>query len=435
VETRGHGEGETRGRGEPAARRGEEPAAIRVENATKLYRRYGRKRSVGSFKSALLSGQGRRAFSPDAAVPALTDVSFAVGAGETVGVVGANGSGKSTLLKLLAGIVRPTSGRVEVAGRLAALLELGAGFHPEISGRENLEISGLLLGMSRREVAARFDAIVRFAGIEEFLDAPVKTYSAGMAVRLGFAIAAHSDPDVLLVDEVLAVGDEAFAHRCLEKFSEFERAGKTLLFVSHDLALVSARCRRAIWLDCGRVAADGPATETVALYRERVAREEGEGRLAAAPAEGSAESIGSGRAVLERVFLRDGAGRETRRLRSGEPASVEMRVRAPERLSDFVFGVGISTVAGSTVLGVNTEADGLSPEQLFGEARVVLELPALDLAPGLYSLDAAVHARGGAPYDYRRDLLRFEVTAERPSLGVWSPKRRWRGEGGVRWKR
>ncbi len=192
-----------------------------------------------------------------------------------VGIVGPNGSGKSTLLKLLAGIVRPTRGSVEVRGRLAALLEFGAGFHPEISGRENIEINGLLLGLSRRQIAERFDAIVRFAELEDFLDAPLKTYSSGMAVRLGFSIAAHSDPDVLLVDEVLAVGDEAFSHRCLEKFAEFERAGKTILVVSHDLALVSQRCRRAIWLDHGRLEADGPAVETVALYRERVAEEEG----------------------------------------------------------------------------------------------------------------------------------------------------------------
>jgi lipopolysaccharide transport system ATP-binding protein len=409
--------------------------AVRAERLTKLYRRYGRRRSFGSLKSALLSGEGFRATSPERSVQALTEVSFTVAAGETVGVVGANGSGKSTLLKLLAGIVRPTSGRVDVAGRLAALLELGAGFHPEISGRDNIEISGLLLGMSKREIAARFAEIVRFAGIEDFLDAPVKTYSSGMAVRLGFSIAAHSDPDVLLVDEVLAVGDESFAHRCLEKFSEFERAGKTLVFVSHDLSLVSARCRRAIWLDRGRFAADGPSADTVALYRERVASEESEARLAVAPSKDSAPRIGSGQAVVERVVLRDALGRETRRLRSGEPASVELTIRARERLTDFVFGVGISTIAGGPVLGVNTESDGLCPEEFSGEARVVLEISALDLARGLYSLDAAVHARDGAPYDYRRDLLRFEVTSERASLGIWSPASRWRVDGQVRWKK
>ncbi|HYB53681.1 MAG TPA: ABC transporter ATP-binding protein, partial [Thermoanaerobaculia bacterium] len=211
--------------------------AIRVNGVTKLYRRYTSKRTVGTLKSALLAGAGRQALSPDAAIPALVGVTFRVAPGEMVGVIGANGSGKSTLLKLLSGIVRPTSGELAVAGRLAALLELGAGFHPEISGRENIEINGLLLGLTKREIAQRFDAIVRFAELEEFLDAPLKTYSSGMAVRLGFSIAAHCDPDVLLVDEVLAVGDEHFAHRSLEKFAEFERAGKTILVVSHDLSL------------------------------------------------------------------------------------------------------------------------------------------------------------------------------------------------------
>jgi ABC-type polysaccharide/polyol phosphate transport system ATPase subunit len=408
---------------------------------TKLYRRYGRKHTVGTLKSALLSGMGRRALSPEASVPALVDLSFEIERGEMVGIVGPNGSGKSTLLKLLAGIVRPTRGSVEVRGRLAALLELGAGFHPEISGRENIEINGLLLGLSRRQIAERFDEIVRFAELEEFLDAPLKTYSSGMAVRLGFSIAAHSDLDVLLVDEVLAVGDEAFSHRCLEKFAEFERAGKTILVVSHDLALVSERCRRAIWLDRGRLQADGPARETVMLYRERVALEEGGRRLEAsrqtAPASAAAPlsgHIGSGRAVVEEVRLLDGAGRPAGRISSGEPAVLQMRVRAAAPLSDFVFGFAISTVSGQSVFGSNTDIDGFRPGEFAGEARVALEIPAFALGPGVYSLDAAAHARDGAPYDYRRDVLRFEVTADRPVAGVWNPQRRWTFAGTIRWE-
>ena len=406
---------------------------------TKLYRRYGRRHTVGTLKSALLSGAGRRALSPDAAVQALCDLSFEIAPGEMVGVVGANGSGKSTLLKLLAGIVRPTSGSVTVRGRLAALLELGAGFHPEISGRDNIEINGLLLGLSRRQIAERFDAIVRFAQLEEFLDAPLKTYSSGMAVRLGFSIAAHSDPEVLLVDEVLAVGDEAFSHRCLEKFAEFERAGKTIVVVSHDLALVAERCRRAIWLDGGRLTADGPARETVALYRERVAQEEGGRRLAAArEAPGASVSlplrIGSGQASVEEVRLLDGEGNPAGRISSGEPAALEMRVRAAAPLSDFVFGFAVSTVSGTSVFGANTDIDGFLPSEFAGPGRVTLEIPAFALAPGVYSIDAAAHARDGAPYDCRRDALRFEVTADRAGAGVWNPLRRWRFDGAIRWK-
>jgi lipopolysaccharide transport system ATP-binding protein len=414
-------------------------AAIKVEGVTKLYRRYGRRRTVGTLKSALLSGMGRRALEPDAAVPAIVDLSFEVARGEMVGVIGANGSGKSTLLKLLAGIVRPTSGSLAVEGRLAALLELGAGFHPEISGRENIEINGLLVGLTRRQIAARFDEIVRFAEIEDFLDAPVKTFSSGMAVRLGFSIAAHSDPDVLLVDEVLAVGDEAFSHRCLEKFAEFERAGKTILVVSHDLGLIAERCRRAIWLDRGRLAADGPAKETVALYRERVAREEGGRRLEAARKTPDASAppprrIGSGQALVDEVRLLDGAGNPAGRISSGEPAALEMRVRAAAPLSDFVFGFAVSTVSGTSVFGSNTDIDGLQPAEFAGQGRVTLEIPAFALAPGVYSLDAAAHARDGAPYDYRRDVLRFEVTADRAVPGVWNPPRRWRFDGAIRWK-
>ncbi len=445
-------------RGEAATRgRGEAGVAVRVEGMTKLYRRYGRKQTLGTLKSALLSGMGRRALSPEASVPALVDVSFEIARGEMVGIVGPNGSGKSTLLKLLAGIVHPTRGSVEVRGRLAALLELGAGFHPEISGRENIEINGLLLGLSRRQIAERFDEIVRFAELEEFLDAPLKTYSSGMAVRLGFSIAAHSDPDVLLVDEVLAVGDEAFSHRCLEKFAEFERAGKTILVVSHDLALVSQRCRRAIWLDRGRLQADGPARETVTLYRERVAQEEGNRRQAVGsqlsavgpPREREGvpltpplsrrerektARIGSGAVVVEEVTLLDGQGRPAGRIVSGEPAVLQMRVRAAAPLSDFVFGFAVSTVSGQSVFGSNTDIDGFRPGEFDGEARVTLEIPAFALGPGVYSLDAAAHARDGAPYDYRRDVLRFEVTADRPVAGVWNPQRRWTFAGAIRWE-
>ncbi|MEP6994266.1 MAG: ABC transporter ATP-binding protein [Acidobacteriota bacterium] len=400
--------------------------SVSVRGVSKVYRRYAR-RAHGTLKSALLARSRGRV---EDGVAALSEVSFDVAPGETVGVIGANGSGKSTLLKLLAGNVRPTRGTIEVRGRCAALLELGAGFHPEISGRENVEITGLLLGMTRKGIAARYDEIVEFAGIEEFLDAPVKTYSSGMAVRLGFAIAAASDPDIFLVDEVLAVGDEAFAHRALEKFSEFERAGKTLIFVSHDLTLVTQRCRRAIWLDGGRVAADGPAAATVAQYRERVAADEGQRRLQES---GEGRRIGSGAASIEGVRLLDAGGRATGRLRAGDSAILEMTVQAGQPLSDFVFGFQISTVAGTPVLGVNTSNDGLVPETFSGHAVVQLAIPSVDLTAGVYVLDTAVHAVGGAPYDYRRDVLRFEVTSEFAAAGTWSPPRRWRFSGGIRW--
>ncbi len=225
--------------------------AIEVTNASKVYRRYSRRRQFSTLKSALLSRSLIRNLRPDETFAAVSDMTFTVPRGRTLGVIGRNGSGKSTLLKLVAGITKPTNGSVSVNGRVSALIELGAGFHPEISGRENVFINGIMLGLTKREVARRFDEIVDFAEMKDFIDAPVKTYSSGMYMRLGFAVAIHVDPDVLLVDEVLAVGDEGFTHKCLDKFAEFKRRGKTILLVTHSLGLVERFCDDALWMDAG----------------------------------------------------------------------------------------------------------------------------------------------------------------------------------------
>src|SRR5688572_30687906 len=240
--------------------------AIEVVHATKIYRKYGHKKQFATLKSALLRGSLIRDLRPDETFTAVRDVSYTVPAGRTLGVIGRNGSGKSTMLKLVAGITKPTEGTVRVNGRVSALIELGAGFHPEISGRENVFINGIMLGLSKREVAKRFDEIVEFAELKDFIDAPVKTYSSGMYMRLGFAVAIHVDPDVLLVDEVLAVGDEGFTHRCLDKFAEFKRRGKTILLVTHSLDLVEKFCDRALWLDKGKTLAEGEPKRVVASY-------------------------------------------------------------------------------------------------------------------------------------------------------------------------
>ena len=205
--------------------------AISVRDVHKVYRRYGRRKHFATLKSALLTGGLLRELKPDETFHALRGVTFDVEAGRTFGIIGRNGSGKSTMLKLVAGIGKPTSGAVDVEGRVSALIELGAGFHPEISGRENVFIYGMMLGLTRRQVASRLDQIVSFAEMEEFIDAPVKTYSSGMYMRLGFAVAVNVDPDVLVVDEVLAVGDAAFTHKCLDRFADFKRRGKTVLLV------------------------------------------------------------------------------------------------------------------------------------------------------------------------------------------------------------
>src|SRR5919199_5140789 len=252
--------------------------AIELTNVTKIYRKY-TGRQFATLKSALLQRSIMRELQPEETFPALTDVSFAVRRGSTYGVIGRNGSGKSTALKLVAGITKPTTGTVRVDGRISALIELGAGFHPEISGRENVFINGIMLGLTKRDVQERFDEIVDFAELREFIDAPVKTYSSGMYMRLGFAVAIHVDPDVLLVDEVLAFGDEGFTHKCLDKFAEFRRRGKTILLVTHSLNLVERFCDEALWLDGGRAMTHGDPKRVVGAYLTKV--EEGEEQLLA----------------------------------------------------------------------------------------------------------------------------------------------------------
>src|SRR6266498_2378501 len=245
--------------------------AIELTNVSKIYRRYSG-RQFATLKSALLQLSILRDLKPAQTFPALTDVSFTVAKGSTYGVIGRNGSGKSTALKLVAGITKPTSGTVHVDGRISALIELGAGFHPEISGRENVFINGIMLGLTKREITRRFDEIVEFAELKDFIDAPVKTYSSGMYMRLGFAVAIHVDPDVLLVDEVLAVGDEAFTHKCLDKFAEFRRRGRTVLLVTHSLDLVTRFCDEALWLDGGVAKAQGDPKRVVDAYLTAVAK-------------------------------------------------------------------------------------------------------------------------------------------------------------------
>jgi lipopolysaccharide transport system ATP-binding protein len=249
--------------------------AVRALGLSKSYRKWGRTRAFGTLKSALLGRSLGAALAPSEVIAALSDVSFEVARGETFGVVGPNGSGKSTLLKLVAGLFKPTSGELAVDGKVSALIELGAGFHPEISGRENVVINGVMLGLTRREIERKLPEIIAFSGLEDFIDEPVKTYSSGMYVRLGFAVAVHVDPDILVVDEVLAVGDEAFAHRCLDTIADFSRRGKTIFFVSHSLVLVEELCDRVLYLERGRVKGLGDPREMLAAYRLDVAAGEG----------------------------------------------------------------------------------------------------------------------------------------------------------------
>ena len=428
--------------------------AIDVRDVTKVYRKFAHRKQFATIKSALLSGSLVRDLRPDETFAALRGVSFQVPAGCTYGIIGRNGSGKSTMLKCVAGISRPTTGTVTVQGRVSALIELGAGFHPEISGRENVFINGIMLGLSRRDIARRFDEIVEFAELEEFIDAPVKTYSSGMYMRLGFAVAIHVDPDVLLVDEVLAVGDEGFTHKCLDKFGEFRRRGKTVLLVTHSLGLVERFCDDALWIDQGQARAHGDPRRVVGAYITDVER--GEERAlavadakalehaeaapvqdqtiadpveaAAAPDDGfqAAEGRWGSRDVeITGVRLVGEDGRAGHVFHSGEAITIELAVSAKQPVTDFAFGIGIFSADGVCCYGTNTDIAELKSVELSGTgvARFVIE--SLDLVEGTYKLDVAAHKRDGFAYDYHRQLYTFRVKSRTKDAGIYRPRHRW----------
>jgi ABC-type polysaccharide/polyol phosphate transport system ATPase subunit len=430
--------------------------AIEVRDVHKIYRRYGRRKHFGTLKSALLSGGVLRQMRPDDVLEALNGVSFDVAAGKTFGIIGRNGSGKSTMLKLIAGIGKPTSGDVRVSGRVSALIELGAGFHPEISGRENVFINGMMLGLTKREIAGRFDEIVSFAELEPFIDAPVKTYSSGMYMRLGFAVAINVDPDVLLVDEVLAVGDESFTHKCLDKFAEFRRRGRTVLLVTHALDLVSRFCDEALWLDAGTARAQGDPKRVIDAYLMDVASAEelllsnpkpqiphptsqsvkgdDSGTMPETPDtvsepedlfKASEGRWGSREVEITAVEFLGADGQPAHVFRSGDAVHIRMRVRAAAPVRDFAFGVAIFTVEGVCCYGTNTHIEGATPEQLSGEGEVTFAMDRLDLVAGTYKVDVAVHRQNGAPYDYHRLLYTLRITSSVKDTGVLRPPHRW----------
>ena len=426
-------------------------AAVVARDVSKVYRRFLHKNQFKTLKSALLKGSLLSDLRPDQTFTALDGVSFEVPAGSTFGVIGENGSGKSTLLKLMAGITKPTSGSLHVQGRVSALIELGAGFHPEISGRENVAINGIMLGLTRRQVDERFDEIVDFAELRDFIDAPVKTYSSGMYMRLGFAVAIHVEPEVLLIDEVLAVGDEAFTRKCLDKIGEFRRRGRTILLVTHSLGLAEKMCDEVLWLRRGTTAGQGDPKRVVDAYltyvaggeetllaqeqRSQALRAESAGDGPAEAAAGGSEyrqgRWGSREVEIVSVRLLDDRGAERHVFVPGERLTLALSVRAREPVRDFVFGVGLFTADGVSVYGTNTHLEEYLPRTLAGEAEVRFEMEDLRLVEGSYLVDVAAHRMDGTPYDYHRGLYSFRVKSRLKDVGVYRPAHRWTFGGGA----
>lgn len=374
----------------------------------------------------------------------LRDVSLTLQRGDALGVIGPNGSGKSTLLKLITGILVPTSGNLIVNGRICSLLELGAGFQPDLTGRENIYLNGSIYGLSRAEMDARVDSIVDFAELGDFIDTPVRHYSSGMYVRLGFAVAIHTEPDLLLVDEVLAVGDATFQHKCLSAIQRFRDNGGTLLLVSHDLDSIQSICRRAIWLEHGLIQAEGQPTDVAMAYIAHVVAQEEEAAQAANPGTAISANVaddpqgaawingrrwGSRKIRITRVAFYDGDGATTTTFRNGDTLTVRIHYTAPEPVERPVFGLALYHQSGAHLSGPNSQFAGLEIPAVGGEGWIDYTIAELPLLEGDYSLSvAAVSHDDTEMYDYHDRLYPFRVyagrSAERYGMvtlhGVWS---------------
>ncbi len=394
--------------------------AIRVENLGKKYRlRHQQEgRRYKALRDVLTEAPKRwwasllpfRSRSSDPRNPsavedfwALKDVSFEIPQGEAVGIIGRNGAGKSTLLKLLSRITEPTTGRIDLAGRIASLLEVGTGFHPELTGRENIYLNGAILGMSRAEIRARFDEIVAFAEVEKFLDTPVKRYSSGMYMRLAFAVAAHLEPEILIVDEVLAVGDAAFQKRCLGRMSQVSTQGRTVLFVSHNMGAVTTLCRSAIWLDGGRVIRSGPARQIVDEYLTNNA-DESSTRIELTNRRRYGDQ--GGRLRIEKVEWLSGLP-----LQHDEAFRLRIHFRTSVEVHDVSFGLGFSNLEGVRLLSYDTDfQSAVRPNISSGKTCFVdISVADLPLAPGLYSFSVGSRSGDAFGLDYLSEVGQIEV--------------------------
>jgi lipopolysaccharide transport system ATP-binding protein len=426
--------------------------AIRVEGVGKRYSRGHVAHSLLAerLNHAVLAPARRLLSRPAAPQPApagenesfwaLRDISFEVRRGEAIGIIGRNGAGKSTLLKLLARITLPTEGRIELHGRTIALLEVGTGFHQELTGRENIFLNGTLLGLSRWDIFKRYDEIVEFSGIGEFIDTPVKWYSSGMFVRLAFAVAAHLDPEILIVDEVLAVGDMEFQRRCLERMQQTASSGQTVVFVSHDMSAIESVCDRVLVLEDGRIQAESAAghpEDAVGQYMDLVDPAEPAKLTGVAEIAADAHHFGTGEARIVEISISDLDGRPSGRLAYGQPFALSVVYEWSQAVSDVAFEVGVSRVDGQRIVTAQS-VDGPRPpvDVVSGRQVVTVELDGVHLLPGEFTIDAACHRMDGNTIEFVQRGLHFEVLNGEPGedrylwpgvRGYVRPDSVWRG--------
>ncbi len=414
-------------------------SAISVNNVVKRFRRVSMRGGYTTIKSLLLNtfrAPANPAVPDDSYFEALNGIDLEIPKGSTWGIIGANGSGKSTLLKLIAGIYKPDKGKILVDGRVSALIELGAGFHPEFSGRENVFINASILGMSKKLIREKFDEIVSFAELEDFIDNPVRTYSSGMFMRLGFSVAIHSDPDILLVDEVLAVGDEAFSHKCKGKTHEFKKAGKTIVVVTHSMADIQELCESAVWLENGKIKQIGSPKRIIDSYLTTVAELENKILLDKDHTGKSADNSqtnrwGTREAEITRVTMRTSSGEERYVHQSGDEVTIEVEYVANMPLADPVIGMGIHKQNGSHCYGTNTVIEGIRIDKIDGPGKVTMKFDRLDLVEDKYTLSVAIHARDGHPYDYHDQMYSFTIRSPIKDVGVFRPPHQWSFNGGT----
>ena len=382
--------------------------SLRVDHVFKRFRRGERHDSLRDLIPSLVKRAVRRdrerALAPEE-FWVLNDISFELKKGETLGIIGHNGAGKSTMLKHLSGIMEPTRGSIEVKGRLSALIEVGAGFHPDLTGRENVFLNGVILGMTRAEVKRKFDEIVEFAGLEEFIDTPVKRYSSGMFARLGFSVAAHLEPDILVIDEVLSVGDFAFQRKGLEKMRAIAKSGATVIFVSHNLQAVAEFCHRGLLLEKGRVVADGPTDQVVRRYLDTAANTEGR------PAHGP---VRIGRTSIA------GAGGQTGRFAAGQLAQITVAIDAVASAEKVAVVIDVFNAEFYEVFNTSSERLGHPPLSLEAGQRAECQFDVeLNLGPGTYYLGVYLYRYDTErEYDHVFPATSFVVTTDRDTRGA-----------------
>ncbi len=406
--------------------------AIAVENVSKWFRRYHSNRPM-TLQEAVL--RGLRRLGPAEQFYALHDISFTVPTGTMLGILGHNGAGKSTLLRLIGKVGRPDTGTITVHGHIGALLDLGAGFHPDLTGRENLFINGIISGLTRREVAQRFDSIVAFAELEQFIDSPLRTYSSGMQMRLAFAIAAHIEADVLLIDEVLAVGDAAFQQKCLKRIARFAEEGRTVVLVSHDASLVRKLCDRVLWLRRGELVAHGEVDVVVGQYLAEMLSETQRRTPSHHPhlrttsgreLRVNQNRFGSLEMEIRRVCLQDNRGNLVTHIDSGDPLWVRIDYCGASSVASPILGVTITREDGFVCYDTSTQVADVQPGSVDRCGQISLHLERLDLAQGIYYVDVGIYHHDWADaYDYHWQVYPLEIRANGGGKGILHPPHRW----------